>query len=124
RELFLKNIHIKNWDEWIGEDKELDIKELRLVAEEVNLAEKRINISSLKLDEPVFFMNDYTGRRPGNTSSNKNKENKQRALLNQDGWRLQVKEISLNNGAFKSNREIKRKIYDYFDDSRIHFYAI
>lgn len=124
RELFLKNIHIKNRDEWIGEDKELDIKELRLVAEEINLAEKRINISSLKLDEPVFFMNDYTGRRPGNARRNKNQRNKQRALLNQDGWRLQVKEISLNNGAFKSNREIKRKIYDYFDDSRIHFYAI
>lgn len=123
-ELSLKNIHIKNRDEWIGEDKEFDVKELRLVAEEVNLAEKRISISSLKLDEPVFFLNDYTGRRPGNAPRIKTKENKNRELLNKDGWRLQVKEISLHNGVFKRDGEINRKTYNYFDDSRIHFYAI
>ena len=125
-EISLKNIHVKHRDEWRGQDMELDLQQLALKADEINFTKKLVNITSLEMDEPVFTIYDYAGRRPklpipavGNIIKNTLAK-----PFNAAGWRLLISELTLTNGVFKSNRDVQRKVYDYFDASRIHFYAI
>ncbi|HRQ50553.1 MAG TPA: hypothetical protein PLR74_08460, partial [Agriterribacter sp.] len=64
KEIALKNIHISHRDEWRGQDMELGLQQLNLKADEINFTKKLVNIAALELDEPVFTIYDYAGRRP------------------------------------------------------------
>ncbi|HEX5023822.1 MAG TPA: translocation/assembly module TamB domain-containing protein [Agriterribacter sp.] len=120
----LKHIHIKQTDEWRGQDMELKLKELVLNADEIDFSKKLVNIKTLNIDEPAFAIYDYPGRRPRVSTVNNTINDTIANPFNAGGWKLHIAELMLNNGAFKSNRDIKRGVYKYFDNSRIHFYAI
>ncbi len=125
KEISLKNIHVKRSDEWRGQDMELGLQQLALKADEINFTKKTVNITALELDEPVFTIYDYAGRRPKlPVSTASNIPDSVATPFNAGGWKLLINELTLNNGVFKSNRDVERKTYDYFDASRIHFYAI
>ncbi|MCO5239173.1 MAG: translocation/assembly module TamB [Chitinophagaceae bacterium] len=124
KEISLRNIHLKHRDGWRGQDMELELQKLTLKADEINFAEKRVNIAALEMDEPVFTISDYTGQRPVLPKLLRNPADTVTTPFNSEGWNLFINELTLNNGAFKSNREIKRKVFNYFDDSHIHFFSI
>ncbi len=125
KEVALKHIHLKQRDEWRGQDMELALRQLSLKADEINFAKKLVNIHTLIMDEPVFTIDDYAGRRPRiAVRSTGNAKDVAEAPFNIGGWKLLVNELTLNNGVFRNNKEVQRKTYDYFDDSHIHFYAI
>ncbi|MCO5235055.1 MAG: translocation/assembly module TamB [Chitinophagaceae bacterium] len=122
-----KNIRFKQRDEWRGQDLELSFKQLDLGADEINFGEKQVNIKSLSLEEPVFTISDYTGLRPrmvATADTGRLTNELAEVPFNAAGWKLQIHELTLHNGAFRSNRTIDRKVYEYFDAGHIHFYAI
>lgn len=125
KEMVLKNIHLQHRDEWRGQDMALDLKQLSLKADEINFTKKLVNIHMLEMDEPVFSIYDYAGRRPKALQPKaRNIPDSLSVRFNAAGWKLAINELRLNNGAFKSSRDVQRKVYDHFDASRIHFYAI
>src|SRR5690606_34379880 len=68
---------------------------------------------------------DYAGRRPKALQPKARNINDSLSVpFNAAGWKLAINELRLNNGAFKSSRDVQREVYDHFDASRIHFYAI
>lgn len=125
KEISLSHVKVKYQDGWRGQDLELALGQLMLKADQINLTDKIVNIASLELDEPVFSISNYTGRRPPLLKPvNTKLKNQADSVFNTAGWKVRITELTLHNGAFKSNREVQRKPFTYFDDSRIHFYAI
>ncbi|MCC6289172.1 MAG: translocation/assembly module TamB domain-containing protein [Chitinophagaceae bacterium] len=122
----LKNISFKRIDEWRGQDLMLYLKELNLTADKINFQQKLIHVDDLNIDEPVFAIYDYPALRPKNPKliAFKNKMDAAPTAFNEDGWDIAVKQMDITNGAFKSDRKTQRAIYNYFDDSHIHFFAI
>lgn len=122
----LKNIHFKQTDEWRGQDMELTLKEMLLKAKEINFTKKIIDVNTIVMEEPVFSIYDYPGRRPKSLKpvSAIRLNDSTVVAFNTDGWKVAINELTMNNGAFKSDRKVQRKPYDYFDASHIHFFAI
>lgn len=123
--LKLTNIDVQQLDEWRGQDQKIALKNLDLDAEEIDFSKKLINIRSLIMDEPVFSIYDYPGLRPRRPKRPSNLLPDSTAEpFNAGNWKVQIKDLTMNNGAVKSDRKIKRAYYSYFDDSHIHFFAI
>lgn len=120
-EISLKDIHLIRNDGWIGQDLALDLGELFLKADTIDINRKLVNIATLTLDEPVFAIHDYKGKRPKWVGPRKAAAN---SPFNTDGWKVLVDELTLNNGAFKSSYEVNRSPVNHFDAANIHFYAI
>ncbi|MBX2925981.1 MAG: translocation/assembly module TamB domain-containing protein [Chitinophagaceae bacterium] len=123
KKMTLTNLHLKQLDEWRGQDQQVDLKKLSLEAEEIDFSKKLVNVRSLVMDEPVFSIYDYPARRPKRPRAAQVPD-ASATQLNADGWLVSVKELTMNNGAFKNDRKIKRAAYTYFDDSHIHFFAV
>lgn len=125
-EMNLKNVSFQQIDEWRGQDMSVSLKELSLKADEINLQKKLVHIKELHIDDPLFSIYDYPARRPKNPqlAAFKKRMDSLSAPFNQDGWALAITDMSITNGAFKSDRKLQRKIYDYFDAGHIHFFAI
>lgn len=125
-EMNLKNVSFQQIDEWRGQDMTVSLKELSLKADEINLQKKLVHIEELHIDDPTFSIYDYPARRPKNPqlAAIKKRIDSLPAPFNQDGWELAITDMSITNGAFKSDRKLQRKPYDYFDDGHIHFYAV
>ncbi|MBX3253578.1 MAG: translocation/assembly module TamB domain-containing protein [Chitinophagaceae bacterium] len=125
KQMKLANVHIKQLDEWRGQDQQIDLKSLSLEADKIDFSKKLLDIRSLVMDEPVFSIYDYPARRPKRLRPVRNAGTDSLATpFNEDGWLVSVKELTMNNGAFRSDRKIKRAPYSYFDDSHIHFFAV
>ncbi|OJY82510.1 MAG: hypothetical protein BGP14_17940 [Sphingobacteriales bacterium 44-15] len=122
----MKNVRFRQRDEWRGQDLELMVGELSLTADDINLPEKRVHIKTLRIDDPVFSIYDYPAKRPRSAAlaAFRQKQDSLQKPFNADGWDLAIADLIMNNGAFKSDKKINRKVYDYFDDGHIHFYAI
>jgi len=122
----LKDVNFRQRDEWRGQDLELTVGELSLNADEINLSEKKVHINTLQIDNPLFRIYDYPGRRPPVKVApvSKQKKDSLQTPFNADGWDLVIGELIMHNGAFKNDIKRNRKAYDYFDDSHIHFFAI
>jgi hypothetical protein len=125
-EMNLKNVSFQQIDEWRGQDMAVSLKELSLTADEINLQKKLIHIRKLHIDDPLFSIYDYPARRPRTPqlAAFKKRMDSVSAPFNQGGWQLAITDMSITNGAFKSDRKLQRKAYDYFDAGHIHFFAI
>ncbi len=95
----------------------------------MDFAGKKINIRSLKLEQPVFSQADYTGERdrlqlPQPVSAPDTTVYAYR--WNNDGWVVQVKQLKLSNGKFILNGETpgRQPYNDHFDDSHLAFESI
>lgn len=124
QELYAKNIHFSQVDEWRGQDLRLDLKELSLKADSIDFVNKVAAIGSLDIEEPVFAIYDYPARRPKVNKPVNTETPIDTTTFNDGGWLLAIKDLALNNGAFRSDRKTKREPLPWFDDSHIHFYAI
>lgn len=60
----LSNIHFLKKDEWRGEDTWFDVRSMSVDARQIKLSEKNIDITSISLDDPLFAIYNYPGRRP------------------------------------------------------------
>ena len=124
RKIELKNIRLLQKDGWRGEDLQFDIAGFNLDADKFDVRNKMIRIRNINLAQPVFTINNYTGNRPDSLrpkSSPKIINDSTKLRWNPDGWDILVSAITIENGNFKSDREVDRDIYTYFDPSHINF---
>jgi hypothetical protein len=138
------NIQFNQIDKWVGKNMKVAVKKLDLYADDVNFTKKQINLNTLNLDEPVYSMEDYKGKRPDSLSIKKTNSlapsllerparmtrsdgaggevRPQSYRWNNDGWVLSVNSIQITNGVFNNEVETERLAYPgRFDGQHLHF---
>lgn len=119
----LKNVSIYQQDFWKGTDMYASVKNLRLEAEKLDLANHQLQINLLHMDDPVFAQYDYTGLRPP-------KRDTAAAAIpdtisvsepwNADNWKLTAKKITITNGKVAVERQSTApSVIHEFDDKHI-----
>ncbi len=128
KEAHFKNIRFNKMDGWIGQNMIASMKQLDVEIDNVNLSKKRVAIKEIKLEEPHFTLSDYRGRRSKRADLT---DIIQKIPIlsayqwNKDGWALDIKKITLNNGSFASEQETERKPYtDRFDGQHLFISSI
>ena len=128
KELDLRNVSFLQKDEWVGQDMQLHLGGMKLKADKIDLAAKKADITSIVIDDPLFSIRGYDGRRP----ARKDTANPVTALAkaatglqwNKAGWDLTTKELKIRNGHFTDDRETERAAYSFFDGQHIDFQSI
>ena len=108
KKLSLKNVRVWQQDEWKGINMLGSVTELSLDAKRMDLENKIIEINSISLNRPVYSQYDYKGRRPKRPPSTvPSPEIKKPEGLqwNPDGWKMNIKEITLKDGMAAVERE-------------------
>lgn len=123
----LKNVSLYQKDNWVGTDKFISVKNLKVEADQLNIAQKSFNISQATVDQPVYAQYDYRGLRPpkekrtgvnSNTSVND-------GPWNGDNWKIIAKNISVTNGKVAIQHEGKlRTEMGVFDENNIVLSAL
>ena len=128
--LKFENVVFNKEDKWIGQDMKVGITNLDLKADFINFTKKHISLSDLTLNAPVFIQSVYKGNKPKVEIDNLRDLVPKIPVLsalqwNTDGWKIEIKNIELNNASFKYDVETPRGIFtDRFDPQHIYFTEI
>lgn len=121
----LKNIRLLQQDGWRGENLGLALASLHLEAREFDLNQRRIHIDHLELDQPVFSIYNYDGKRPPASRLPRNDSippnDPARPRWNPGGWSLTVNTLSIKDGGLRNDVENGRKPFYYFDGAHFVF---
>ncbi len=127
KEMKLHNILFKQTDKWKGQDMYVALKDLELLTDDIDFEKKKISISKLNIDQPVFTKFDYAGvlDRLNKDLPQKPKDTAQKQK-NNDGWVINAATVHIINGTFGNEVEnLNRGIYTgRFDGSHIRFVNI
>ncbi|MEP7106820.1 MAG: translocation/assembly module TamB domain-containing protein [Ferruginibacter sp.] len=119
------NIRFNQLDKWVGKNMRVAVKKLDLYADEVNFTKKLINLNTLTIDEPVYIMEDYKGKRPDfpvTEMAKKIDPDPQPYQWNNDGWVMNVNKIQITNGVFNHEIDTERPAYPgRFDGQHLRF---
>ena len=125
KKIQLNNIHFVKRDGWRGEDMNLQLTSMTLIADEINFTKKIAHINTLAFTEPFFSITNYQGKRlvaPIDTAKIINDKNNLR--FNAGGWDISAKTMEIKNGSFRDDKLNGIKPTDYFDSHHIYFSAI
>ncbi len=126
--LDFKNIRFIRTDEWIGQDMKGSFSKLYLTADKLDTKNKIISINEIDIDDPLFGLHDYLGKRPASQSAAATKVKiiePGQLQLNTGDWQLNIAKINLNNGTFSNERDTERAPYtDRFDGQHLRFSSI
>lgn len=121
----LKNIIVRQEDEWRGENLVLGLSSLDMDAKEINFSSKTVNLNSLVIDAPYVSLLNYDGNRPALSVPVKTIASPDslmnRLKWNSAGWIVKAKKVKLNNGVFKHDKLSAAPILASFDDRHIKF---
>ncbi|HLI94265.1 MAG TPA: hypothetical protein VKU83_11665, partial [Puia sp.] len=125
REVELNRIHLEKRDAWRGEDMDLHLGGLRLLADTVSFSRRVARIRSLRFDQPDFVLTNYKGLRPTPPDDSSAPANDPLHLrLNPGGWDLTAGDVSIRNGSFRHEVPADTSVNDKFDGDHIYFYAV
>ncbi len=128
KEAHFTNIKFNKIDKWIGQSMIASIKKMDVLIDKVDLAQKKIILKEITLNEPYFAQSNFSGNRP--PVANLTNILEQIPVLsaykwNNEGWNIQLKRLLLNNGSFLNEKETERAIYqDRFDGQHLLFTGI
>ncbi len=126
KKIELANIHLVQSDKWLGRDMTASLQTLDLNANTIDLSNKKIDIVSLELIQPLFAIYDYNGLKPDTLKTTTNDKqtipaNDSVLKWNQDGWLVHVNKLKIEDGTFKNDRQTEREAYTFFDGQHIDF---
>ncbi len=123
KELKLHNISFKQLDKWKGKDMQVSLKNLSLLTDDIDFYKKKISISKLDIEEPVFTKYDYTGVLDSLNRTLPPKPKDTTHKQNNNGWVIIAKNVHISNGIFGNETENRnRAMYTgRFDGSHIRF---
>lgn len=129
RRINLQDIHINKIDGWRGQDMHISADKIELDARNIDLRKRVVSVNSIKLDHPLFVLVNYASTKPPDTASIAAsepavKDTTASLQWNQDNWKLQVKDLAINQGGFALMDKDHPAITNYFDPQHIAFFAI
>ncbi|MEP7164069.1 MAG: translocation/assembly module TamB domain-containing protein [Ferruginibacter sp.] len=128
KELHLSNTRFNKIDRWIGQNMVASIKKADIKIDGIDYKNKKVLINDMYLEEPVFALADYIGKKPveANLKNILEKIPGVSALKwNNSGWIVTLKKLQLYNGSFLNDKETTRPAYtDRFDGQHLLFSSI
>ncbi len=128
KEVHLNNIHFNKIDQWIGQDMKVAIKKADIEMDGIDFINKYVGIRDIYLEDPLFSLADYTGKKPAQpdlTNILEKIPGVSAFKWNNSGWVVELKKLELKNGGFKNDKETLRDTYtDRFDGQHISFSVI
>ncbi|MFM2360045.1 MAG: hypothetical protein RLY16_2038, partial [Bacteroidota bacterium] len=124
KEVNLRNIHFKQVDGWVGEDRIISLQQMVLKADTIDINKKFIKLSSLYLDAPQVTLSDYTGERDrlGLTKPKLKDTTHYAYRWNNDGWVITADKLQMKQGLFRNIKESDHAPYiNLFDADYIEF---
>jgi PAS domain S-box-containing protein len=120
----LKNVIIRQKDEWVGHDMLVSLGSLNLDAKDINFSKKVITINSLSLVDPVFSEYNYASRRlPAVSKTVFPKPVDSLLKWNTAGWVVQLDKLEIKNGLIKEDKQ-SDIVLPYFDGRHVEFGSI
>lgn len=102
----LKNITLRQKDEWTGENKVISVGAFHLEASVFDLKNNLIKVALIQLEDPTFSQYDFTGKKPADTTQILNSTLQPGELQwNSDGWKIFADRIEIKNGLVAIERE-------------------
>jgi hypothetical protein len=121
KEIDLKNVVVRQKDEWRGHDMTAAVGSFHLDAKDINFSKRIVTINSITLVDPVFHEYNYRSRRPLQVASTVFPKTVDSLLKwNGDGWIVQVDKLEIKNGLIKEDKETDR-VLPYFDGNHVAF---
>lgn len=125
KKIELRNVTFVKKDGWIGQDMTFYTGVMNLDANNINLSGSNYEINSLFLKDPIVTLNNYTGRKPPDTSTVIPEtvfvRNDSVLFWNAGGMEVMVGNVKIENGTFKSDKKTDREAYPYFDGQHVLF---
>lgn len=125
--LELRDIYLLQKDVWRGQDMMAKFKTLDLDARHIDFSAKTIDINSINITGPFFYLHNYTAAKPKTINA---EEPEVRPTIdsllkwNQEGWVVNINSISITDGIFKNEKETSVPYVTYFDGRNIEFASI
>lgn len=119
------NVSVLQRDGWRGEDMTMQFSTLNIDAEKLDMQQRQIRINALTIDQPLFALYNYDGKRPDSLRP-KFKEtiiinDPKHLRWNPGNWDILIREVTLKKGTFKSDRQSDDPLVAHFDASHINF---
>lgn len=128
KKIVLENIHLLQEDQWRGEDQEMALGHLVIVADVFDLSKKTIALQKLKFEKPFFSITNYEGNRPDSLRPKdvnvKIKNDTAHLRWNPDHWSIRIEELAIEDGRFRTILKGEPPTDAYFDGSNIDFASI
>lgn len=125
KKLDMKNVRFVKKDEWAGENMTAHIGSLNLDADEVSFSKNVIEANSLLIDQPIFSIYKYKGRKPGSPETNADTftTTSVDSVLkwNRGGWVMHIDKLKITNGIFKTDKQSDKPVLAGFDGRHIDF---
>ncbi len=101
---------------------------LKIDADKLDLTQRKVRINTVALDQPVFSISNYEGKRPDSLRPKDIEtsfvNDPAHLRWNPGNWDIAIQEVTLNKGTFKSILQTDEAIAAYFDPSHIEFNEI
>ncbi len=119
RQIEVNRLVMMQQDRWKGQDLSVGLHSLKLDAQNFNLNTRSAYITSIDIDAPSLWINNYDGREPPMPDQNNKADSSYE--WNRNGWDIQVGQINLHNGAFRNDKQVSEPLLSYFDGHHIVF---
>ncbi len=119
------NVSVLQRDGWRGEDMTMQFANLDIDAEKLDMQQRQIRINTLNIDQPLFALYNYEGKRPDSLRPKYKEEtfvnDPKNLRWNPGNWDILINEVVLKKGTFKSDRQSDDALVAHFDASHINF---
>lgn len=127
KKLDLNNIRIIQKDAWSGQDMTVHFTSLQLDANNIDISDKKVDLNSLVITDPLFRLYNYPKRKPvaAVPAEIDSLPVSVDSLLkwNAAGWVVQADKIQIKNGVFADDKYGSEPL-SYFDGRHIEFNKI
>ncbi|HKB44195.1 MAG TPA: hypothetical protein VKC90_07390, partial [Chitinophagaceae bacterium] len=122
----LKNVTFLKKDAWLGQDMLIHAGTADLDANNISLSGTTYDINKLNLIDPVFSLHNYPRLKPRNLVADPpNEEAADSALVwNTSQTIIKIGNLNIKNGIFKTDQQVNRMPYPWFDGQNIFFSEI
>ena len=125
KEIDLSRIHLEKHDAWRGEDMDLQLTAMQLLADTLSFSDKVARIRSLRFTRPDFTLTNYKGLRPTPPDDTTAPLNDPLHLrLNPGKWDVTAASVTIRDGSFRHEKPADTVINKYFDGNHIYFSAV
>lgn len=125
KKIELRNVHLLKKDEWRGENQTFHLRALDIDARKIDFQKKKINISDIIVQDPLFSIYNYPGNRPPRRIKMPVSDPAPDTIpANAEGWQINVDNLVIENGMFRTDVKQDRAPHYYFDGQHILFSKI
>lgn len=118
------NIRFNQIDQWSGRDLAVALEKLDVTLQLFDIENQKAIIESISISKPQFMQYDYTGNEPEVPDTNEPEENDDgiSAEQNNPGWALQLKKLSISDGAVLIKKEMDNEpAINHFEGQYLFF---